>query len=854
MSAQTVVEPELKTGISESRSAPQKRSALVKKIERACSRIAPLWPLQHFVAVNPFLGFCDEPFALTCARLRRVARTDMLMPRSFYRQSLAEGGITDKDLAKALSTVPSSWKVPASVDALKEIVSTTATDAATPRAPVATLAEILDELAAGDRQTSRTAFMVDEISKWCAAYFDAGQASWRLPNRDVDLYQAWRASMRYDRNPEIMGIRAFRKNIAALPADPIDAIALVIEELGVPERAVEEYLFRALFDIRGWAAYARYLAWDKSLHGEEDDNLLHLLAVRIVWGYAIYLERTDEPFREAWENAMDEAADLPHDERLGDDQDLTVDLIMQDAYEIAFQRELQEQFELKSAACVSSKPDLGRKPLQAAFCIDVRSEIYRRALEIVVPGAETIGFAGFFGFPIEYVQIGQSKGAAHCPVLLKPAFVVCEAVSDATEEEETEILGLRLMRRRAAKAWKAFKLSAVSSFTYVETAGLLFAAKIFSDSARLTRPVPHPNLDGLDKSVVARLRPHFEPREVGGRQTGINAEQRVAMAEAVVRAMSLTDDFARIVLLAGHGSTTVNNPHATSLDCGACGGHTGEANARVAAAILNDQDVRDALRVRGIFIPEDTWFLGALHNTTTDEVTLFDDDKAPQSHREEIDYLKTRLAMASSIARRERGASLGVRGANDLDVAVLSLSRDWSQVRPEWGLASNAAFVAAPRKRTQGIDLGGRAFLHSYDWAKDESFKVLELIMTAPMVVASWINLQYYGSTVNNEAFGSGNKVLHNVVGTLGVLEGNAGDLKTGLPWQSVHDGTNFVHEPRRLNVFIEAPTDAMNDVIAKHEDVRRLTDNRWLHLFALDEQGRVSHRYVGDLSWEPLQ
>jgi uncharacterized protein YbcC (UPF0753/DUF2309 family) len=350
------------------------------------------------------------------------------------------------------------------------------------------------------------------------------------------------------------------------------------------------------------------------------------------------------------------------------------------------------------------------------------------------------------------------------------------------------------------------------------------------------------------------LRPRLEPREVGGRQTGFDPEQRVAMAQAVLRAMSLTENFARLILLVGHGSTTVNNPHATSLDCGACGGHTGEANARVAAAILNDQDVRDSLRFRGIFIPEDTWFLGALHNTTTDSVTLFDDDKAPVVHREEINQLKTRLAMASSIARRERANLLGLRNAHDLDAAVRGLSRDWSQVRPEWGLAGNAAFIAAPRNRTQGIDLGGRAFLHSYEWQKDEDFNVLELIMTAPMVVASWINLQYYGSTVNNEAFGSGNKVLHNVVGTLGVIEGNAGDLKTGLPWQSVHDGKRFVHEPRRLNVFIEAPIEAMNDVIVKHEDVRRLTDNRWLHLFALGPDGEVSHRYCGDLSWSPLQ
>ncbi|MCA9556909.1 MAG: DUF2309 family protein, partial [Myxococcales bacterium] len=155
--------------------------------------------------------------------------------------------------------------------------------------------------------------------------------------------------------------------------------------------------------------------------------------------------------------------------------------------------------------------------------------------------------------------------------------------------------------------------------------------------------------------------------------------------------------------------------------------------------------------------------------------------------------------------------------------------------------------------RTQSLDLGGRAFLHSYDWRQDNGFGVLELIMTAPMVVASWINLQYYASTVDNRVFGSGNKALHNVVGALGVLEGNGGDLRVGLPWQSVHDGERYIHEPLRLNVLIDAPIEAMNDIIARHEVVRQLLDNGWVHLFALAEDGAVSRRYVGGLRWRPV-
>jgi uncharacterized protein YbcC (UPF0753/DUF2309 family) len=258
--------------------------------------------------------------------------------------------------------------------------------------------------------------------------------------------------------------------------------------------------------------------------------------------------------------------------------------------------------------------------------------------------------------------------------------------------------------------------------------------------------------------------------------------------------------------------------------------------------------VRAGLKQRGITIPADTVFAAALHDTTTDTVTVL--DAVPVSHTDDLATIQSSLAAAGRLSRADRAPLLRVKD-DDIDKAVVRRSTDWSQVRPEWGLAGCAAFIVAPRERTAGLNLNGRSFLHNYNWQQDDNFNILELIMTAPMVVASWINLQYYGSTVDNHRLGSGNKVLHNVVGTLGVLEGNGGDLRVGLPWQSVHDGERYIHEPLRLNVIIEAPIDAMTDIIARHESVRQLVDNEWLYLYSMD--GAVSHIYCGNLQWRRL-
>ncbi len=805
---------------------------LAPLLAKVRSRIAPLWPLRSFVAVNPFLGFSDEPFEGAVQTLKRRTGANMLMPRDYYRDLLRAGRISDADLRESLRASSDLVGAPTSVDEL--LAKLEAPAPARTGASFATVADLLDQGSAGES----TRNVVEDISKWCSAYWDDGQSVWQMPWRHLRFYEAWRSAASIDRTAEVMGLRGFRQIIAELPSDPIETIAFVLDVLEVPDDLMEPYLHRALFTVKGWAAYARYLGWHAELEGEMDETVTELLAVRLAWDYALFQLNADAEFRTRWNDALWHMQSVARDEPR--DPDLVVDSILQRAVEAAYRRELL------SGLQPPALPRIGkRKTLQAAFCIDVRSEVYRRALESVTPAVGTTGFAGFFGIPIEVVPLGQSEGVAQCPVLLKPKFVVKESLAGADDAEVTEVLGLRLLRRRAARAWKSFKSSAVSSFVYVETAGLAFAGKLVGDALGLTRPVTDPNTDGLPLEALPRLAPELEVGALGPRATGLSAEARVDLAEGMLRAMSMSKGFARIVMLAGHGSTTVNNPHASSYHCGACGGHPGHANARVGAAILNDPDVRAALRERGITIPNDTWFIGALHDTTTDEVTVYDGAEVPESHQTELAKVQKWLSQASALARAERSESLGVQGP-DVDAQVIARSRDWSQVRPEWGLARNAAFIAAPRSRTAGSSLDGRVFLHDYDWRQDDQWKVLELILTAPVVVASWINLQYFGSAADPEAFGSGNKVLQNVVGTLGVLEGNGGDLRVGLPSQAVHDGRNIVHEPLRLQVVIEAPTDAIDMILDRHDKVRELVDNGWLYLIALDDQGTARMRSTG--------
>ncbi len=786
------------------------QSQLQAAVDAAGRLIPPAWPLAATVAVNPFLGHTGDTLAVAGERIGRISGSKITMPREWYRERIADGRITDADLTEALASCGHAAR-PGSIAELK---GAAATDSVA-REPLATVADLAARATAKDW----TALVQERFTIWASGYFDAGQALWAAP-KPKSAFGAWRGWATNDLTPEIHGLAGFARFVADAPATATGVIKRATKTLGLTPAAYQSYFHQLLFSLGGWAQTARYNLWQAELAGETDNTLRDLLAIRLLWEEALYRQHQAR-IETAWQDVLE-----GHAAPLVPDDGLVIDSILQEAAERAAQRDLITKLEKKQASIET----LARPRLQAAFCIDVRSEVFRRALESIDPSTRTVGFAGFFGVFASHRRFASDVDEHRLPVLLNPTVHSCAGGDDQKTKSKDRA---KRYAARAKRAWGRFKLAAVSSFAFVEAMGPVYAWKLARDAFGYT-----------GKSARDEPMPRLDPE--------LDAAAQIDAAETVLRAMSLTRGFARVVLLAGHGANVVNNPHASALHCGACGGHAGDVNARLLAQLLNNDGVRDGLRGRGIEIPEDTLFVAALHDTTTDRVKLYEDDVDTSEHRQDLAQVRRWLLSAGQQTRAERALRLpGATWAAD----VAARASDWAQVRPEWALAGCQAFIAAPRSRTSGRNLEGRAFLHDYDWRLDQErgFPVLELILTAPVVVASWISLQYYGSATAPESFGAGNKLLHNVVGGIGVLEGNGGVMRAGLPWQSVHDGETFAHEPLRLTVVVEAPTEAMSRILERHPGVRELFDNGWLHLMALDAQGRVAARYVGDLGWESV-
>ncbi|MDO8336862.1 MAG: Na-translocating system protein MpsB, partial [Microcella sp.] len=474
------------------------------------------------------------------------------------------------------------------------------------------------------------------------------------------------------------------------------------------------------------------------------------------------------------------------------------------------------------------------------FCIDVRSEGIRRRLEQQGPYA-TSGFAGFFGIAAEVEPLAASAASAALPVLLSPRYRVSERPVPGAWRGAKSLVD----RLAAGRAWR----SALKAPDSVAGAPLGWA--------EMTGWLWGPVAAGRSILAGAAARGRRADDPVGAPTTlfdvdsALSVEDQLATAEVILRTMGMTAPDAPLIVLVGHGSTTTNNAYRTALDCGACGGHRGAPNARIAAAILNSEAVRAGLAARGIEIPDETVFLAAEHDTVSDAITIVDASALPAERRGELDALRADAARAADALQCERAAELPGSRTGAGRARLERRGRDWAQVYPEWGLARNAAIVIGPRSRTAGVDLERRAFLHSYDPEADVDGQALETILTAPLVVAHWINAQYYFSAVDPEVLGAGSKTVHNLVGGAGVLTGPGGDLRIGLPWQSIGTRAGLHHEPLRLLAVVDAPLERIDGIIQRADIVADLVHGDWVVLVAPGAEPGTWVRRTRD-GWAP--
>ncbi len=656
-----------------------------------------------------------------------------------------------------------------------------------------------------------------ETIKWCGSYFDEGQRVIEMPVDGSGFYSTFKDLSKYDK----MLTKGSRKNkqwLNQLPDNAEDAIIQCLESLQIPSEDHLSFLKTSFAQLSGWSGYMKWRTeWQSASNqlDKQSNMLVDFTAVRLIITVLLHpdINASQSTF------SIEKVHQHPMIDNIKKlEEDYKSHLIPT----LLNKAKTMQPFATKSAE------------VQLVFCIDVRSEPFRRHLESLGP-YETFGFAGFFGLPIRLHDYNSGKITDSCPVLLKPRYDIHDCPSEKNSCTEKKHEQGKKVLNGLTDIYQQLKYNFATPFALVETLGAWCGLLMLSKTIKpmLTMSTLNRWVEKIKPTV--RTKPLVDMTSTDS-SNGISPADQALYAEAVLRIMGLTEHFAKFVIFCGHGSSTQNNPYASGLDCGACGGNHGGGNANVLAAILNKESIRVSLSNRGIRIPQDTQFLAAEHNTTTDDMLIFEDNMLPLPHENVLSLLKENLIKTKAKNAASRMHYFDVDSQVNPIKETGRRSQDWAEVRPEWGLARNAAFIIGPRQLTQSLDLEGRCFLHSYDWVKDDELTALETILTAPMVVAEWINTQYLFSTIDNVTYGSGSKITHNVTGKIGVMQGNGSDLMHGLPLQSVKatDALN-VHQPQRLLTVIYAPRERVSMIIARQEILKTLFFNAWVHLIVIE-------------------
>ncbi|KJE25906.1 hypothetical protein LG52_2738 [Geobacillus kaustophilus] len=842
---------------------------LAAVVSEAAKVIAPLWPISAFIVRHPWMGLEERTFADAADRLQWAHGIDLYPPMAVFRAALAKGEIDivflERRLQRWLDSKPLPvrrhkaerlcrallWDEAVPNDALHSLEwADLARETAWRMAPVRTMSAHLHGMSQRLNQ---------QIVKWCKLFYDQHAAAWALPHRELGFYTAWRRLVAAD--PALS--KEERKRLADWPHDGEEALRQALAKLGVRHDEAAAYFEAHLLALPGWAGM---VVWQSRRTGGETRGLIDYLAVRLSLEWALVapylpLEREDDADGDdvrllfaAWlywgEMTPEEWKRLSQEEQQARlafvDRFWRIDRfhLWLEAWEDTYEARLKEAVLMRRKAD-ESKP----AEAQLLFCIDVRSEPFRRHLEAIGP-FETYGCAGFFGLPIQTRALDSDDPHPSCPAIVAPQHEIRET---AAPEEARPYRRRRDAFRFVGQTFKKIKQHLLAGLLLPEMSGLWLGLHTLARSAAPSwagRAVRLAEAAAEQKPKTALSLHRHGWDESTGLPIGFTTEEQVQYVKQLLVNIGLTSSFAPLVVVCGHESETANNPYASALDCGACGGAAGALNARVFAALANLPEVRAALADEGIIIPDETVFVPAEHMTTLDELRWLDVPLLSESAEAAFRKLEQALHEASRRANAERMTKLPHVGRAPRDPVAEAQRRavDWSEIRPEWGLAGNAAFLIGRRQLTKEVNLDGRVFLHSYDWREDPTGEALAGIIAGPATVGQWINLQYYASTAVPHYYGSGDKTIQTVTGGIGVMQGNGSDLLAGLPWQSVAASDHkLFHSPLRLLVIIEAPSHYIERLLSDNEQFRRKVQNGWLHLASIDPNNGEWVDWEGD-------
>ncbi|HXW08192.1 MAG TPA: DUF2309 domain-containing protein [Vicinamibacterales bacterium] len=717
------------------------------------------------------------------------------------------------------------------------------------------------------------------LIRFLAGYLDQGLAHWAMPGREQGIHGCF---LELYRTPLAVQCGRWARTLPGLVADDhaagrsaLDSIAHSLAHLGVGADECEDYVGAELLALRGWAGIVRQIEErpDRVPARDLTVTLRGYLAVRLLFERAALddaarqcvFEGPLSAFRDWLRPRLPVAAAPTPTERAwplfhvaqlcgldpsiveqwtpGHVRDLESELrrldgvrrrrILHQAFERAIRHRLYDALVHHGPPAPSPAP-----AFQAVFCLDEREESFRRHLEEIEPACETFGTAGFFNVAMYHQGVTDAHPRPLCPVAIRPTHYVAEI-----EAGESRLLQRTRRLHRRAVGFLGYNVHLGSRLPM--RGAVLMTAFGWLALVPLVLRVLFPQLSSRWRRIhqapfgTTRTRLHLDRQDEAppiGRYSGFTVREMADIVRRVLEDTGLRDRLSPLVLVIGHGSISLNNPHESAHDCGACGGGRGGPNARAFAQMANDPRVRQLLASEGLSVDAATWFVGGQRNTCNNEVTLFDDDLVPESFRPLLGQAADAIEAARRREAHERCRRFdGVPRWYPPAVALAHVegrADDLAQPRPEYGHATNAFCIVGPRARTRGLFLDRRAFLVSYDPSRDHQGAILARILAAVVPVVAGINLEYYFSYVDPVGYGCGTKLPHNVTALLGVMDGAQSDLRTGLPWQMVE-----IHEPARLSIVVESTRDRLLRIVEANPAIERLVRHRWIWLACLDAE-----------------